>query len=193
LAQGELVLETSRLLLRRFAESDREPFAGLNADPRVMEFMPACLSRRESDLLFDRIEDHFREHNFGLYAVELRETRVFIGFCGLATPRFEAHFTPCIEIGWRLSADHWGRGLATEGAHAVVRYAFEVLRLDALVSFTSTANIRSRRVMEKIGMTHDPSEDFDHPGLPEGHPLRRHVLYRLRRSGIRGESNRVSE
>jgi ribosomal-protein-alanine N-acetyltransferase len=186
------VLETSRLLLRRFTEDDREPFARLNADPRVMEFMPACLSRRESDFLLERIEGHFQKHNFGLYAVELRETRAFIGFCGLATPRFEAHFTPCVEIGWRLSAEHWGRGLATEGAHAVISYAFDVLRLDALVSFTSTANIRSRRVMEKIGMTRDASDDFDHPGLPEGHPLRRHVLYRMRKQGISGESVRVS-
>jgi ribosomal-protein-alanine N-acetyltransferase len=178
------VLETSRLLLRRFSEGDRAPFARINADPRVMEFMPACLSRRESDLLLDRIEDHFRKHNFGLYAVELRETRAFVGFVGLATPRFEAHFTPCVEIGWRLSADHWGRGLATEGARAVASHAFEVLRLDELVSFTSTANIRSRRVMERIGMTRDPSDDFDYPALPEGHPLRRHVLYRLRKQEI---------
>jgi ribosomal-protein-alanine N-acetyltransferase len=184
LPQGDFVLETSRLSLRRFSEDDREPFARINADPRVMEFMPACLSRRESDLLFDRIKDHFGKHNFGLYAVELRETRAFIGFVGLATPRFEAHFTPCLEIGWRLSADHWGRGLATEGARAVANHAFDVLRLDALVSFTSTANIRSRRVMEKIGMTRDPSDDFDHPALPEGHPLRRHVLYRLRKQEI---------
>jgi len=187
------VLETSRLLLRRFVEEDREPFARINADPRVMEFMPACLSRHESDLLIDQLEDHFRKLNFGLYAVELRETRAFIGFLGLATPRFEAHFTPCVEIGWRLSADHWGRGLATEGARAVARHAFEVLRLDALVSFTAPANIRSRRVMEKIGMIHDPSGDFDYPGLPEGHPLRRHVLYRLRLSGVLSESNRVGE
>ena len=178
------MLETSRLLLRRFSEGDRAPFARINADPRVMEFMPACLSRRESDLLLDRIEDHFRKHNFGLYAVELRETRAFVGFVGLATPRFEAHFTPCVEIGWRLSADHWGRGLATEGARAVASHAFEVLRLDELVSFTSTANIRSRRVMERIGMTRDPSDDFDYPALPEGHPLRRHVLYRLRKQEI---------
>jgi RimJ/RimL family protein N-acetyltransferase len=184
LPQGDFVLETSRLSLRRFSEDDREPFARINADPRVMEFMPACLSRRESDLLFDRIKDHFRKHNFGLYAVELRETRAFIGFVGLATPRFEAHFTPCLEIGWRLSADHWGRGLATEGARAVANHAFDVLRLDAIVSFTSTANIRSRRVMERIGMTRDPSDDFDHPALPEGHPLRRHVLYRLRKQEI---------
>jgi RimJ/RimL family protein N-acetyltransferase len=174
------VIETNRLLLRSWERRDREPFARLNSDPRVMEFMPGCLSPAESDLLVDRIEDHFREYGFGLYAVELRQERSFIGFVGLAIPRFEAHFTPCVEIGWRLAAEHWGRGLASEGAIAVVQHAFEFLRLEALVSFTVPRNIRSRRVMEKIGMTRNSSEDFDHPNLPEGHPERRHVLYRLR-------------
>jgi RimJ/RimL family protein N-acetyltransferase len=173
-------IETDRLLLRRWTEKDRAPFFRLNSDARVMEFMPNRLSRLESDLLVDQIEDHFRKHSFGLYALELREDHSFIGFLGLAIPAFTAHFTPCVEIGWRLSANHWGRGLATEGARAVVRRAFEVVRLDALVSFTVPANIRSRRVMEKIGMTHNAAEDFDHPNLPEGHPLRHHVLYRLR-------------
>jgi RimJ/RimL family protein N-acetyltransferase len=144
-----------------------------------MEFMPARLSPAESDLLVDRIENHFRKHGFGLYALELRQERLFIGFAGLSIPAFQAHFTPCVEIGWRLSAEHWGRGLATEAAGAVVRHAFESLALDALVSFTVPANIRSRRVMGKIGMTHDPADDFDHPQLADGHPLRRHVLYRL--------------
>jgi RimJ/RimL family protein N-acetyltransferase len=176
------MIETDRLLLRPWESRDREPFARLNSDPRVMEFMPACLSRADSALLADRIEDHFREHRFGLYAAELRKDRQFIGFIGLAVPGFKAHFAPCVEIGWRLSADFWGRGLATEGAQGVVHHAFEFLGLEDLVSFTVPANVRSRRVMEKIGMTRDPAEDFDHPNLPEGHPLRRHVLYRLRRS-----------
>jgi RimJ/RimL family protein N-acetyltransferase len=175
-----MMIETDRLLLRRWIEEDREPFFRLNSDERVMEFMPKCLSRSESDFSFDRIQDHFRKCSFGLYALELREDHTFIGYLGLAIPIFTAHFTPCVEIGWRLSASHWRRGLATEGARAVVRHAFEVLKLDALVSFTVPANIRSRRVMEKIGMTHNPADDFDHPNLPEGHPLRRHVLYRLR-------------
>lgn len=174
------MIETDRLSLRRWIEEDREPFFRLNSDARVMEFMPNCLSRLESDLLIDRIEDHFRAHSFGLYALELREDHSFIGFLGLAIPEFTAHFTPCVEIGWRLSANHWGRGLATEGARAVVRHAFDELRLGALVSFTVLANIRSRRVMERIGMVHNPAEDFEHPNLPKGHPLRRHVLYRLR-------------
>lgn len=151
----------------------------MNSDARVMEFMPALLSASESDLMVDRIESHFREHGFGLYALELRKERAFIGFAGLSIPAFQAHFTPCVEIGWRLSAEYWGRGLGTEAAHAAVRHAFESLALDSLVSFTVPDNIRSRRVMEKIGMTHNPGDDFDHPNLPEGHPLRRHMLYRL--------------
>jgi RimJ/RimL family protein N-acetyltransferase len=176
-----LLIQTERLLLRHWREEDREPFYRLNADARVMEFMPACLTLAESDRLFERINEHFRKHNFGLYAAELREDRTFVGYVGLAVPSFEASFTPCVEIGWRLSADHWGRGLATEGARAVANHAFGELRIDEIVSFTVPENIRSRRVMEKIGMTHDASEDFDHPSLPDGHPLRRHVLYRLRR------------
>jgi RimJ/RimL family protein N-acetyltransferase len=173
------MIETDRLLLRRWIEEDREPFFRLNSDASVMEFMPKCLLRVESDLLIDRIEDHFREHSFGLYAMELREEHSFIGFLGLAVPAFTAHFTPCVEIGWRLCADYWGRGLASEGARAVVKHAFEELRLGDLVSFTVPANIRSRRVMERIHMVHNPAEDFEHPNLPDGHPLQRHVLYRL--------------
>jgi RimJ/RimL family protein N-acetyltransferase len=176
------VLTTERLILRRWRQSDRQPFARLNRDPRVMEFMPALLSNEESNTLADRIEAHFRENHFGLYAVELRRDLSFIGFIGLAIPSFQAHFTPCVEIGWRLAADHWGRGLATEGARALVAYAFVVIGLDALVSFTVPANVRSRRVMEKLGMSYDTADDFDHPNLPEGHRLRRHVLYRMRRS-----------
>ena len=130
----------------------------------------------------DRIEAHFRQHGFGLCAAELREDHSFAGFVGLSVPAFQAAFTPCVEIGWRLSAGLWGQGLATEGAREMVRQAFEVAGLDALVSFTVPANVRSRRVMEKLEMTHDPGSDFDHPRLPEGHPLRRHVLYRLGRS-----------
>jgi len=173
------VIETDRLLLRRWTALDRELFARINSDPRAMEFMPQCLSREESDALVDRIEDNFRKRGFGLFAAELREDGSFIGFIGLAKPEFSAHFTPCVEIGWRLSVDYWGRGLATEGARGVVRYAFETLGLISLVSFTVPANIRSRGVMERIGMSYDASEDFDHPNLPAGHPLQRHVLYRL--------------
>jgi RimJ/RimL family protein N-acetyltransferase len=176
-----IAIETERLLLRTWRQADREPFAQINADPRVMEFFPARLSREESDALADRIAKHFQQRGFGLYAAELRSELRFIGFLGLYVPLFQAHFTPCVEIGWRLSAEHWGQGLATEGARAVVHHAFDSLGLDSLVSFTVPANVRSIRVMEKIGMHRDRAEDFDHPRLPEGHRLRRHVLYRIQR------------
>jgi ribosomal-protein-alanine N-acetyltransferase len=172
-------ITTARLTLRRWRDDDRLPFQALNADPRVMEFFPALATAEETDQMIERIEQHFDRYGFGLFAAELIETRAFIGFVGLNVPGFDAHFMPAVEIGWRLTYDHWGKGLATEGAQAVVRYAFETLGLPGLVSFTSTGNLRSRRVMEKIGMTHNPADDFDHPRIPEGHPLRRHVLYRL--------------
>jgi RimJ/RimL family protein N-acetyltransferase len=188
-----MLVETERLILREWKETDREPFARLNADPRVMEFMPGMLLREESDRMVDRIEAHFHERGFGLCAAELRDDHSFIGFVGLSVPWFQAAFTPCVEIGWRLSADHWGRGLAAEGAREMVRYAFEVVGLEAIVSFTVPANLRSRRVMEKLWMTCDPADDFDHPALPEGHVLRRHVLYRLGRSEWKRAGKRESE
>jgi RimJ/RimL family protein N-acetyltransferase len=185
-----VIAETKRLILRRWKPSDRPAFARMNADPRVMEHFPALLITEESGQLVDRIEAHFREHGFSLCAAELRDGGDFIGFVGLARPRFEAHFTPCVEIGWRLGHEYWGRGLATEAAREMTRYAFEDLKLNEIVSFTVPANIRSRRVMEKLGMTHDPADDFDHPSLPEGHRLRRHVLYRLKREAWRHDSDR---
>jgi len=177
-------LRTPRLHLRRWHPTDRAPFAQLNAHPHVMEFFPSLLSREESDAMVDRIEAHFHNHGFGLWAVEIPEVTPFAGFVGLGIPRFEAHFTPCIEIGWRLDADHWNRGYATEGARAVIAFAFDSLHVEEVVSFTVPANLRSRRVMEKLGLTHSESDDFDHPLLPEGHPLRRHVLYRLARTAF---------
>jgi len=175
------LLTTDRLILRRWRDSDRDAFARMNADPRVMEFFAERLSRKGSDALVDRAEAHFREHGFGPCAAEFRGDGTFIGFIGLSIPSFQTHFTPCVEIGWRLAPNYWGQGLATEGARAAVRYGFEILGLEEIVSFTVPANTRSRRVMEKLGMTHNPVDDFDHPLLPEGHALRRHVLYRLRR------------
>jgi RimJ/RimL family protein N-acetyltransferase len=169
-----IVLETERLILRRWREADRAPFARMNADPRVMEHFPAPLSTEESDGLVKHIEEQFQRHGFAPCAAELRDGGRFIGFIGLSVPSFDAHFTPCVEIGWRLAADCWGRGLATEGARAVVRYAFDSLGLRDLVSFTVPANVRSRRVMEKLAMARDPAEDFEHPRTGS-----RHVLYRL--------------
>jgi len=171
---------TARLRLRRWREEDREPFYRINSDPRVMEHFPACLSREESDETIDRVEAHFKKRGFGLWAAELIETGELAGFIGLSVPRFTTQFTPCVEIGWRLGAQFWGRGLATEGARAAMRFGFEEVRLGEIVSFTVPANLRSLRIMEKLGMRRDPAADFDHPFIAEGHPLRRHLLYRLR-------------
>lgn len=184
-------VETERLTLRGWRGADREPFARMCADPRVMEHFPACLSRAETDALIDRAVANMRRDGFTMWAAELRETGAFIGFIGLSVPSFQAHFTPCVEVGWRLDAAYWGRGLATEGARAALRFGFEEAGLAEIVSFTVPANVRSRRVMEKLGMTHDPADDFDHPRIPEGHRLRRHVLYRLLASlGSRGTGER---
>ena len=153
----------------------------MNADARVMEFFPSVLNRQESDALVARACEHFARHGFGPWAVELKYGGAFVGFIGLMVPRFEAHFTPCVEIGWRLGFEYWGRGLATEGARSVLDYGLGELGLGEIVSFTSERNLRSRLVMERLGMTYDAADDFDHPGLPEGSPLRRHVLYRIAR------------
>jgi len=174
-------IRTQRLLLRQWSSADLDPFADMNADPRVMEYFPSLLSREESDAAVGRIRAHFERHRFGLWAAEIPDVAPFIGFVGLAVPRFEAHFTPCVEIGWRVAADQWNRGYATEAARAVLKYGFEIIGLSEIVSFTVPINLPSRRVMEKIGMTHNSADDFDHPLIPEGHPLRRHVLYRKRR------------
>ncbi len=174
-------LRTEHLILRGWRDSDRVPFQQMNADPRVMEFFPEPLTADASDALFDRIQAHIKRHGFGPFAAELIETGTFVGFIGLFVPQFDAHFMPAIEIGWRLASESWGKGLATEGARATLQLGFNTLGLEQIVSFTVPANLRSRRVMEKLGMTHDPRDDFDHPKLPEGHSLRRHVLYRIRR------------
>ncbi|MBL8949125.1 MAG: GNAT family N-acetyltransferase [Myxococcaceae bacterium] len=170
---------TERLVLRGWRPADREPFAALNGDPLVMEHFPKVLSRAESDASADRVEAHFERHGFGPWAVEVQGGAPFIGFVGLLQVGFEAPFTPAVEVLWRLSRSSWGQGYATEAAREVCRIAFEELGLPALVTFTVPANRRSRAVMERLGMTYDPGEDFEHPNLPEGHALRRHVLYRL--------------
>lgn len=175
-------LTTESLVLREWRDSDLEPFAAINADPRVMEFLPAPLDRAESDALAGRIREGFAKHGFGLWAVEVPGVAPFIGFIGLSVPRFEAPFTPCVELGYRLAFDHWGLGYATEGAMAALEFGFKQARLKEIASFTVPGNLRSRRVMEKIGMTRDPAEDFDHPKLEAGHRLRRHVLYRISRT-----------
>jgi RimJ/RimL family protein N-acetyltransferase len=174
-----VTLSGDRVRLRQWRDEDRAPFAAMNSDPRVMEFFPRRLSRVESDTMIDGIQKNFSERGFGLWAIEVPGVAPFVGFAGLAIPRFSAHFTPCVEIGWRLAFEHWGRGYATEAARVALAYGFGALALSEVVSFTSATNHRSRAVMERLGMRRDPADDFDHPTLPEGHPLRRHVLYRL--------------
>ena len=174
-------LPTDRLLLRRWRPEDRAPFAALNADPEVMEHFPARLTRAESDAFVDRIEAGFAEHGFGLWAVEVQATGEFLGFTGLAVPSFDAPFTPAVEVGWRLARSAWGHGYASEAARRALAAAFTTYGLAEVVSFTSVDNVRSQAVMRRIGMTHDPADDFDHPRLPPGHRLQRHVLYRVAR------------
>lgn len=173
--------ETERLVLRAFVDRDREPFARMNADPQVMEHFPALLSRDASDAFFDRIGQRWAEDGLGLWALERREDGAFLGFAGLARHRFEAPFMPAIEVGWRLAVDAWGFGYATEAAQEALRFGFEDRGLDEILSWTATTNVRSQAVMERLGMIRDPAEDFDHPNVPVGSPLRRHVLYRLSR------------
>ncbi len=174
-------IRTERLLLRRWRDGDRAPWAAMCADPDVMRHFPALQTREQADATIDRIDAHFEEHGFGLWAVERIEDGDFIGFVGLYRPTYDAHFTPAVEIGWRLARAAWGAGYATEAAGAVVEHAFGTLALDEIVSVTVPANEPSRNVMRKLGMAHDPAEDFEHPNLPEDSPLRLHVLYRLRR------------
>ena len=171
---------TTRLLLRQWRSSDRPPFGQLNADPRVMEFLPSPLTREQSDALADRCESFISERGWGLWAVELKARCSFIGFVGLSIPTARLPFSPCTEVGWRLAFDYWGHGFATEAAHEALRIGFEVLGLDEIVSFTAVANRRSRAVMERLGMTE--SELFEHPSMPVGSSLRKSCLYRLRRT-----------
>ncbi len=173
-------LRTPRLVLRSWRESDLAPFAELNADPRVMQHFPSVLTRAESDAMVTRLNDAITKRGFGFWAVEVQASEELIGFVGLSVPSFEAPFMPCVEIGWRIAFRHWGKGFASEGARASLDAAFGELGLAEVVSFTTITNERSKRVMERLGMRHDARDDFDHPLLPEGHALRRHVLYRIR-------------
>ena len=183
-----ITLHTERLILRPWTARDREPFAKLCADPKVMNFFPATLTREESDEVAERLSRHFVDYGYGPWIVEEKGGEPFVGFVGLFNTTFESHFTPCVEIAWRLMPAYWGRGYAAEGARASLRFAFEELALPEVVSFTVVANTNSRRVMERIGMRHDAPGDFEHPRLPEGSPLRRHVLYRLSREAWIGLS-----
>ena len=178
MAIDQSALSGSRIRLRRWRPEDREALAALNADARVMAFFPSRPTRPESDAMVERIERGFAERGFGLWAIEVPGVASFIGFAGLAVPGFTAPFTPCVEIGWRLAFAHWGRGYATEAARLALDFGYRNCGLTEIVSFTSATNLRSRAVMERLGMRRDPADDFDHPSIPEYHPLRPHVLYR---------------
>jgi RimJ/RimL family protein N-acetyltransferase len=174
-----IVLSTPRLELRPWQEADLEPFAALSADPEVMRFMPRCLSRAESDALAAGARATLAARGWGLWALASRADQEFLGYTGLAEPTFSAHFTPCVEILWRLKRSAWGHGYATEAARSCLEFAFETLAASEVVAFTVPANRRSRAVMERLGMRHTVADDFEHPRLPAGHPLRHHVLYRI--------------
>lgn len=176
-----MTINTERLILRPWREDDLTPFAQLNADPRVMEYFPAVKTYQDTVEEYGRIADDFQKNGWGLWAATLAADDAFIGFIGLHPVGFTSHFTPAVEIGWRLAYEYWGKGYATEGAIATLEYAFKALDLPEIVSFTTVQNTRSRHVMEKIGMHRDPADDFDHPFLAEGHRLRKHVLYRIQK------------
>lgn len=176
---GDTVIKTGRLILRHWRECDLEPFADLNADPAVGEFLGGPFDRTTSDALAARIQSGMDQRGWGLWAVERIGGERFIGFTGLAPVPFPAAFAPATEIGWRLARSAWGQGYATEAARAVLAHAFGPLGFETLVSFTAIGNRRSRRVMERIGMRQDPTGDFMHPAMPPVHPLAHHVLYRI--------------
>jgi RimJ/RimL family protein N-acetyltransferase len=172
-------MRTARLLLRPWRDDDLAAFAAMSADPAVMKFLPPLVEPGACEAWARRLAAHWGDHGFGRWVVEITEVAAFVGVVGLANIPYEAHFTPAVELHWRLARPFWGRGYATEAARAALDYGFATLCLGEIVAVTVPANQRSRRVMERLGMTRDPAEEFDHPNLPAG-PLKRHVLYRLR-------------
>jgi len=176
------ILETDRLILRTWVDEDLEQMLAINQDPKVMEYFPSLQDLEMTKNFIDKVNAHFENHGYSLYATVRKDTGEFIGFIGLFTPEFESHFTPAIEIGWRLSSNHWGQSFATEGAKAVLDYAFRELKIPEIVSFSATGNAKSIRVMQKIGLKHNEADDFYHPKLDDTSLLKRHVLYRLTRT-----------
>ena len=190
---SELIeLETERLRLRQWIESDRAPFARLNADTRVMEFLPNILDRAASDAMIDRIQTLIGERGWGFWAVESKQDNQFIGFVGLHIPTADLPFSPCVEVGWRLAFEYWGKGYATEAAQAALEVGFDRLKLPEIVSFTTIDNHRSSAVMERLGMNRDV-ETFEHSSLPPGHTLREHCLYRLSRENWQAQVGAIHE
>jgi RimJ/RimL family protein N-acetyltransferase len=172
-------LQSDRLIMRRWRDEDLDPFAALNADPAVMEHIQKVLTREESAGFIDRIEAEFEECGWGLWAVEVKDGAPFIGFVGLHRVPFQVKSSTAIEVGWRLAHEHWGHGYTTEAAERAVRFGYDEAGLLEVLSFTNPANVRSWKVMERIGMVRDPSSDFEHPNVPVGHHLRDHIVYRF--------------
>lgn len=175
------ILKTERLILRPWLKSDLHPFSELNADPKVMEFYHSTLTREESDALAEKIQRDYRKRNYGFWAMEVPRVAPFIGYVGLNDWNLEMSFAPCIDVGWRLASSYWGYGYATEGARASLSYGFETLGISEIVSMATIGNVRSHRVMERLGMRRNPTEDFPHPKVPCDHPLSMRVLYRIKR------------
>ncbi len=178
-----------QILLRQWRDDDLEPYAALNSDPEVMRYFLHALDRTQSAAALARQRTLIEERGWGLWAVEV--DGAFAGFTGLSVPTFTAAFTPCVEVGWRLRREFWGRGIACRAAQQALAHGFGVLRLPEIVSFTTTVNARSIRLMERLGLTRDPRDDFDHPLVPSGHPLLRHVLYRIRREQFEASAGRA--
>jgi RimJ/RimL family protein N-acetyltransferase len=174
------LIVTDRLLLRDWRDADLDPFVAMNADPVVMEFFSETYTEERTRRFVALIRERWTELGYSLWAIERKDTGRFIGYVGLWPATFPAHFTPAVEVGWRLAADQWGHGYATEGARAALDYGFNTVGLHEIVSFTSAINVRSWRVMERLGMRRDVSGDFEHPNVPSGHPVRPHVLYRIK-------------
>ncbi len=185
------IIETPRLLLRTWKEDDLHTFRQMNADREVMRYFPATLTSAETDRFYNAIQTEFLTCGYGWYAVEDKENREFIGFIGLHRATFAADFTPCTEIGWRLKKEAWGKGYATEGAAACLNYGFNACKLSEIFSFTAEINQPSQRVMNKIGMR--LSHTFDHPNVPDGHPLRRHVLYHITADDLSLSASAITE
>lgn len=174
---SDYILQTPRLGLRTWKESDLDPFAQLNANPKTMQFYPSTLDRTASQKMLLRIQKQYQEFGFSVYAVDLLEQQQFIGYIGFMRPTFESYFTPCVEIGWRLDPKVWNQGLATEGALACLNYGFEQLKFKEIYSFTAAINKPSERVMQKIGL--QKIDSFEHPLLDKNSPLALHVLYKI--------------
>ncbi|MES0089016.1 GNAT family N-acetyltransferase [Mesorhizobium sp. M0026] len=173
-------LQTKRLLMREWKDEDVAPFIRMNDDPRVVRYVEKLADRTATEGWIDAQRDHFEKHGYGLWVLEALGNTGLIGYCGLVNVPYQAHFTPAVEIAWRLVSAHWGLGYATEAASAALSFGFERLGLSEVVANAAVGNSASRRVMERLGMSHDAQDDFDLPGRAEGHPLRRQVLYRIK-------------